>query len=218
MLKKTFILNLLVVVCCLSVGTNVGWAVPIQSLGWWDEGASGSTHQFWDFCPSEVELDGIWWDWNAYPHTTDNPGTSVAHIAAGLYDSIDAWSMHAGFLDSERIDVMLEISNFKNPNKYKEIWVDVWYVGELTNIDAEGFGPLLYTTVGPLQPLPGSDAVFGFRIYPNPDKEHVEFSIVSTGGMAGLLEMHVDTICIPEPATIALLGIGALSLLHRRKK
>jgi hypothetical protein len=51
---------------------------------------------------------------------------------------------------------------------------------------------------------------------PNPPWEEKVFTI-STNGNIYLDSLHVATECIPEPATIGILGLGALSLLRRKK-
>jgi hypothetical protein len=68
-----------------------------------------------------------------------------------------------------------------------------------------------------LDPLPGSDADFGLRISPNPFWEDIGITIANpTGGIISLTGAHIDTICVPEPATILLLTLGGLILRRKR--
>ena len=49
------------------------------------------------------------------------------------------------------------------------------------------------------------------NIEPNP-----AFEIVRIDGAVMVDEIVIDTICIPEPASLALLGLGGLALMRRR--
>jgi hypothetical protein len=212
MLKKTFILSLLMVACCLSVGTNVGWAVPIQSLGWWNEGDLGSTHQLWDFTPGYVVSSGG--GYTADPEVVLNPLPNK--VAATITPIAGAWDGITKITGNYGIIVALEIPNYEILNNYKEIWVDIGNaVAAGITISATDGGSTTFT----YQVLPGQgDAEFGVIIWPNPYVEKVNFDVMSAiGGLAVLDYIHVDTICIPEPTTIAMLGLGALSLLRRKR-
>jgi hypothetical protein len=216
MLKKTFILGLLMVACCLSVGTNVGWATPSLS-GWWNEGDPNTTHQRWDFTPGYVigpiPFDG----YNAKPEVVINPSplNVTATISVGGPNN-GTWDGVTKFTSSRSISVNLELPNYLTLNEYKEIWVDIGSnVAEDISISAT---PTDISFVYEILPGQG-DAEFGVGIWPNPYVEKVGFVIYPTaaGAPAVLDYIHVDTICIPEPTTIGLLGLGALSLLRRRK-
>jgi hypothetical protein len=67
--------------------------------------------------------------------------------------------------------------------------------------------------------VPGQgDAEFGVKIWPNPYIEKIGFILWGTQAAPVVLDyIHVDTICVPEPATMLLLGLGGFVLRKRRK-
>jgi hypothetical protein len=60
--------------------------------------------------------------------------------------------------------------------------------------------------------LPWYYSWYKYRLIPNPDAERVAIS-----GSVFVDELVIDTYC-PEPATMALLGLGGLGMLFRRKR
>jgi hypothetical protein len=205
---KKLILIFMVATLCLAVPAS---AVP--SLGWWSEGAPGTTHQIWDFTPGHVLASGG--GYTADPEDVINPqpnrvAATITPMFSGSWDGIST------ITGSSWIHVALEIPNYEVLNYYKEIWVDIGNeVANGVTVSATDGG----STTFQYSVLPGQgDAEFGVRIIPNPYVEKIDFYVMSaTGGPAVLDYIHADTICIPEPATVALFGLGALSLLRRRK-
>jgi hypothetical protein len=52
------------------------------------------------------------------------------------------------------------------------------------------------------------------EIRPNPQSEQIWVTFPAS---ANIEEIHVATICVPEPTTLALLGVGTLAVIRRRR-
>jgi hypothetical protein len=206
--------------CCLClcslfvVYAQADIVTPTPSLGWWNEGDAGTTHQYWDFTPINVHFNpGDGYTSSPESVISPDPLSVLATISPrGAYDN-------QGAFVGPYIFVNLEIPNYPVLNKYKEIWVDLgnaMVVPDSIAVSAAGNG--LKTTDYRCEILPGNDvSEFGVRIWPNPGVEKIQFMILGTTAPAVLDYIHVDTICIPEPATVGILSLGALSLIRRKK-
>jgi len=135
----------------------------------------------------------------------------------GWYETYDG---HNGVWHAEFLDLTLEIPNRTFPDGYKEIWLKIIYEG---NLDAATVTPIpagenviyLGQTVTSKDNF-WRELTIGWRLEPNPRSEIICLGFSGTG--SSIDSVIAETICIPEPATLVMLGLGALVLVTGRKK
>jgi hypothetical protein len=198
---------LIMSVIVLFVCTGPAHAISVlhPSLGWWDNGTSGSTHQYWDFTPSYVTAGGI--GYTATPEELFNPDPFNVLATITPADSYDG---QGGFSSTRYLAVNIELPNFNTENPNAMIGLED--IGISAGPTSQSYRYEVLEGQG--------NADFGIRIYPNPGIEKIQlvlFPLTPTTAVfpVTLDYIQVDTICIPEPMTLGLLAMGGLMLRRR---
>jgi len=179
----------------------------------------GETHQEWTFDdddnPAEPESDP---DLNPY-------GRAEAIIESGTGAAPPEWLLNfagrTGVWQAEPlVELTIEVPNQMVENPYKEIFVEIGFLGELDGfaIYTAPFGGAVSLTsrsIEVVDPANGWKKLTDwYRIEPNPDREYICYGF---SGAAAVDYVIVNTVCVPEPLTISLLGLGGLMLRRRRR-
>jgi hypothetical protein len=121
--------------------------------------------------------------------------------------------------------ITFHFDNWERPWPVKNFYEELVFKVELTSgsIYQDFFTPSGENTYTDswynVQDLGGGSYRFSLwaEFQPNPPWEEKVYTLSSSTGNIYLDSLHVATECIPEPATICLLGFGALSLLRRKR-
>lgn len=188
--------------------TSAALAVPSPNITW-ERGDPGTTWQEWYF-----DID----DTNpAPPDEGNNPNATIEITATGVSHDFDpgwapTWHGKVGVWHGERVDVEVYVPNNPVANEYKEIWIQVGFEGDFIGAGLYPQGLILKEEVT-LLPDGWKVLDLGWRIMPNPPEEWIDLHFINSGSSVDYV--IIDTICAPEPATMCLLGLGAL-LLKRK--
>ena len=175
----------------------------------WQRGQRDTTYQAWDFgTVNNPTVADTFYNPNGTPFATITGGTW-----SFIYDNhIGVWELGP----NDSIDLTIPNTPL-NQSTFKEVWTQVTWqpdAGPAPVVTVDFGVTALQSVVSTLQftaPVGNGDwlqSVYLAILPYNPSFENV---IVTETGDVG--QIVIDTECIPEPSSLALLALGAVSLL-----
>lgn len=170
-----------------------------------------STYQRWEFGDANL---------NPLPDESLSPFTPLPAEVTPAGDWLDYWQSHNGVWPLSG-EIVIPIHNFPEPLPEKRIWVQITWNPQPTFQDVlvEGWtdpgvlaGAEVVNTIDLGEQYPWTHTTFEIILQPNPEIEYIRID-----GDIWIDEVVIDTICIPEPGTMALLGLGVFGLIRKRR-
>ena len=206
MMLRGLISSMLVV----GIAVTSGFADDLVAPPW--RGQPNTTYQAWEFGTSENPVA---------PDLSMNPNGTASADILGMIPGTYWKSEDRGHFGVWRIGeaIQLEIPNFPPPNPWKEIWIQITYDGGESVLPEilvlpEASSITLIETIDLGDSY--SHETYSIILEPNPPMEIIY--VMPRFCEIYIDEIVVETICVPEPATLSLLAIGASVLVRCRRR
>ena len=195
-------------VLCLVLGfAGVSLAVPVVSPppgapGWWNQEGQYYAYGWWS--ADIINIGAI-----------VSPPDNTTHWASNFLSNTD-FKANIGMTDQT---ITIDLDNIYRQDLYKQIYV---YITGTTSSTIDNVDTVLDTDGGvftgdqrwSITENGAWSLVLEGEIHPQPDFVRLTFTVP---GMINVTNIWAGENCIPEPATIGLLGFGALSLFRKKK-
>lgn len=202
------------------VVTGIVVAASVPALGqvnpppWWGANDGNTTSQSWTFDDPSAPF---------VPDFVVNPfGAPGVGTSGNVIYELTALGRNGVMVMRDGGTLFFQIPNERRLDWIKQCWLQFDYA-----IDGSGFfditapGSTLVNWNRVDEPYPGtpwSRVTVTFDFVPQPDSETLMFT-ANPNSVLFIDNVHFGTHCVvPEPATMAALGLGAAALLRRRRK
>jgi len=181
------------------------WADDLFPPPW--RGQPNTTYQAWTFDYDQ----GSYW----VPENYNNPyGTPYIYTYYQDENWYGYWEGRQGVMEPWANEMYINLPNVPNPDDWKIVWV------QMTWWSAWGYGPGFSFSDPPGQVMNEQQTDLGggwfHSLYEIWIPGNPPFEMVAFYTDQYFDQIIVDTICIPEPASLGLLGLAGLVLLRRR--
>jgi PEP-CTERM motif len=176
----------------------------------WQRGQPNTTYQSWDFgtAANPVVADAPYFNPNGTPTATINGASAVW---SPYYDNhVGVWTLGAG----DSIDFFIPNTPADN-TRTKDIWTQITWQTDNNGspvVTVDGVASTLEFSV-PVGTGRWTQNVYLTTLQFNPSQEDVVVSGSLPGTTFDLGQAVIDTECVPEPSSLALLALGGISLL-----
>lgn len=188
----------------LFVTSSSAFATIVDNAPEW-RGLEGSTYQSWEFLTDANPTT---------PDVYDNPYGEASLLVTGSEQWYQTYMSAIGVWKYED-NIIIEVDNNPVANPYKEVWLQITYAAAtIPDILIIPEGGSSYEIMRPIDVIDLGNgyyhATFQTFLQPNPS---FEIALIQPSECVLYVDdITLETICVPEPATMALLSVGLLLL------